>query len=553
MNARFASFLSVVLVLLGGLTLRAESPQAIALVPQPLRMVAGAGTFTLTKDVAILVDKDSPEAADVGSLLAERINRSTGLGLTVAALEAGSAGRKAIRLTTKNANPELGAEGYTLEATPEGIVISATAGAGLFYGTQTLLQLLPPQVFQSTLVEEKLSWAVPAVRIEDKPRFAWRGLLLDVARHFFSKAEIENYIDLMAQEKLNTLQLHLTDCVGWRVEIKRFPKLTEIGAWRDGIGFELDPKLGTAWGPDGRYGGFYTQDDIREIVAYAKARYVTIIPEIEMPGHAGAAMSAYGEYSCAGVPFDPSKQSMGIVCPGNEGTFEFLEGILSEVIDLFPGKYLHIGGDEVGKGYWKQCPRCQARIQQEGLKDENELQSYFVRRIEKFLNAHGRTLIGWDEILQGGLAPNATVMSWRGDEGGIAAAHAGHDVIMTPNTHCYFDYYQAQAGEPKAIGNFLPLRKVYAYEPVPSALEGDQVRHVLGAGGNLWTEFVPNFRHAQYMTYPRACAMAEVTWSDPQRKNWEDFRRRLDGELQRLKAQGVNYRQPRPEEDAVAP
>jgi hexosaminidase len=390
------------------------------------------------------------------------------------------------------------------------------------------------------------------VTIVDQPRFPWRGLLLDVARHFFNKEEIKNFLDLMAQHKLNTLQLHLTDDQGWRIEIKRYPKLTEIGAWREGIDFGLNPKDGTAYGPDGRYGGFYTQDDIRELVAYARARHVTIVPEIEMPGHAGGALSAYPEFSCFGGPYDRDAGPMGICCPGNDATFAFLEHVLAEVSELFPGKYVHIGADEVDKAAWKRCPKCQARIKQEGLKNEHELQSYFVKRIERFINARGRTLIGWDEILEGGLAPNATVMSWRNIEAGVIAANAGHDVVMTPTSHCYLDFYQGKTGEPRAIGGFLPLATVYGFEPLPAGIAAEKAKHVLGAGGNLWSEFFPNYAQVQYMAYPRACAIAEVTWTDPQRKNWEDFRSRLDVHLQRLNAQGVHSRQPRADDDAPA-
>ena len=310
------------------------------------------------------------------------------------------------------------------------------------------------------------------------------------------------------------------------------------------------PRDGTAWAPDGRYGGFYTQDDIREIVAYAKDRYINIVPEIDMPGHSGSALAAYPEYTCTGKHDGPNEK-MAVYCAGNEGSFEFIEGMLTELLELFPSKYIHIGGDEVDKEHWKKCEKCQARMKKEGLKNEHELQSYFIRRLEKFLNAQGRVLIGWDEILEGGLAPNATVMSWRGIDGGIAAANAGHDVVMTPTTHCYFDYYQAKSGDPKAIGGFLPLKVVYSYEPVPTAIGADKAKHILGADGNLWTEFVPNYPHAQFMTYPRACAMAELTWTEPKQKNWEDFQKRLDSHLLRLKAQGANFRQPRPTDDAV--
>ncbi len=548
MKGRAALVSTVAIVFLPGLWAQAEQPGPLALVPQPLKMVRRAGAFELTRGAAILVDENSQQAAQIGKQLAERINRGTSLELTVAPVESRAAVRHAILLTTKRANAALGPEGYTLEVAPEGVVISAVAGPGLFYGVQTLLQLLPPAVFRSASGEPAATWIMPAVRIEDRPRFPWRMLLLDVARHFFSKKEVENFIDVMAQHKLNILQLHLTDGEGWRIEIKRYPRLAQSGGWRNGILWDLDPQQGTAYGPDGRYGGFYRQSEMREIIAYAKARYVTLLPEIEMPGHCGAALSVYPQYSCTGGPFRREKTGGGAgpYCVGNDATFAFLEGVLAEVIDLFPGKYIHVGGDEVQKTNWKKCPQCRARMRQEGLKDENELQSYFIRRIEKFLNARQRTLVGWDEILEGGVAPNAVVMSWRGIEGGIAAAGAGHDVVMTPLSHCYFDFYQAKTGEPRAIGGFLPLETVYAFEPVPAALAADKVHHVLGGGGNLWTEFVPNYAHVQYMVYPRACAMAETLWTEPQQKSWDEFTRRLGTHLQRLKAQAVNYRQPRP-------
>jgi hexosaminidase len=523
----------------------AAQPAAIALVPQPREVQCGPGRFVLRQDTAILVDGDSPQATSVARLLAQRIQGSTGLLLKVSSCDGPGKQPGSIRITTGGADPSLGREGYRLDVTPDGVLITGGGGPGMFYGTQTLLQLLPPQLFSAARIQGPVAWTIPAVRIRDRPRFAWRGLLLDVARHFFSKQELKNFIDLMAQHKLNTLQIHLTDDQGWRVEIKRYPKLTEVGGWRKSIGFGFAPQDGAAYGKDGRYGGFYTQDDVRELVAYAQARSVTIVPEIEMPGHSGAALSAYPQYSCFGGPYDRDSGPMGIYCPGNDAAFAFLENVLGEVMGLFPGKYIHIGADEVDKGNWTRCPKCQARIKQQGLKNEHELQSYFVKRMERFINARGRTLIGWDEILEGGLAPNATVMSWRGIEGGVTAAKAGHDVVMTPTSHCYLDYYQAQTGEPRGIGGLLPLARVYGYDPLPPGLPADKALHVLGAGGNLWSEFFPNYAQVQYMAYPRACAIAELTWTDPEQKNWEDFKRRLQAQLQRLNVQGVQYRRPR--------
>ena len=359
------------------------------LVPQPLRMERKPGDFVLNKDTAILVERGSADATNVGEQLVERLNRATGLGLAVWPFDVAGRFGNAILLTTKKAGNALGPEGYTLEAAADGVVITAADGPGLFYGVQTLLQLLPPEIFSPTAAP-RTAWTIPAVRIEDRPRFPWRQLTLDVVRHFFNKHEVENFIDLMAQHKFNTLQLHLTDDEGWRVEIKRYPELTRVGAWRKDIVFGLNPKDGTAWGPDGRYGGFFTREDVRELVAYAKARYVTIVPEIEMPSHSWAALRAYPEFGCPGGPFYMKCQDRmygGVYCAGNDAAFEFLDNVLAEVLDLFPSRYIHIGGDEVPKDGWKQCKKCQARIRKESLKDENGLQSYFIRRIEKFLNA----------------------------------------------------------------------------------------------------------------------------------------------------------------------
>ncbi|MGA2032040.1 MAG: beta-N-acetylhexosaminidase [Thermoguttaceae bacterium] len=546
-SSRFAALaVAGILFAAAGRFAAADPGAPLALVPQPLHVERGAGQFLLKADTAIVVDQDSAETASAGKLLAQRLARSTGLELKVSTSPGALAPPGAIRIMAGDADVALGREGYRLEVKPEGVLITAHGVAGMFYGTQTFLQLLPPQVFSPTRVADGVAWAAPAVQITDRPRFPWRGLLLDVARHFFQKEELKNFLDLMAEHKLNTLHLHLTDDQGWRIQIKRYPKLTEVAAWRKAIDFGFNPKDGTAYGKDGRYGGFYSQDDIRELVAYARARAITIVPEIEMPGHAAAALSAYPEFSCFGGPYDRDSGRMGIYCPGNDAAFTFLQDVLTEVIGLFPGKYIHIGGDEVDKGNWTRCPKCQARIKQEGLKNEHELQSYFVKRIERFINARGRTLIGWDEILEGGLAPNATVMSWRDVASGVTAANAGHDVVMTPTSHCYFDYCQGKSGEPRAIGGFLPLATVYGFEPLPPELAAAKARHILGTGGNLWSEFFPNYAQVQYMAYPRACAIAEVGWTDRPQKNWADFKRRCQTHFQRLTIQGVHYRPPKP-------
>jgi hexosaminidase len=383
------------------------------------------------------------------------------------------------------------------------------------------------------------------VEIQDRPRFAWRGLMLDVSRHFFTKGEVEQILDAMAMHKLNTLHWHLTDDQGWRIEIKKYPLLTKVGAWRKGIGFGLDPKAATAYGPDGRYGGYYTQKDIREVVRFAAARHITIVPEIEMPGHSSAALAAYPQFSCTGGPFTTDLSDgvfRGVYCAGNDGSFEFLQNVLKEVFALFPGNYIHVGGDEVPTTTWAKCPKCQARKKAEGLGTDRQLESYFIRRMEKFISARGKSLIGWSEIREGGLAQNAAIMDWIG--GAVEAATAGHDVVMTPVADCYLDYYQSRNHnrEPRAIGGFLPLRTVYAFDPIPEKLPPQFQGHILGAQGNLWTEFVPNLRQAEYMIFPRECAMAEITWSPKEARNLDDFLRRLQTDERRLDQMGVTYR-----------
>ena len=430
------------------------------------------------------------------------------------------------------ADPAFGNEGYELQITPAAVTLAANSPAGIFYGQQTLRQL------------RTADGALPCCRIWDQPRFSWRGLMLDVSRHFFTKDEIKHFLDVMAVHKFNVFHWHLVDDQGWRIEIKKYPRLTEVGAWRKGISFGLDAGASRNYRADGKYGGFFTQADVREIVAYAAARQITVVPEIEMPGHSSAALAAYPEFSCSGEPCSLDLFGgifNGIICAGQEAAFTFLENILSEVLALFPSQFIHIGGDEVPKDNWKKCPRCQQRIAAEKLKDEHELQSYFIQRIEKFINTHGRRLIGWDEILEGGLAPNATVMSWRGVAGGIAAANAGHDVVMTPGTHCYFDHYQGAIGQPKAIGGFTTWEKTYEFEPVAPEIAPDKARHVLGGGGNLWTEYIPNYGHLQFMTYPRACALAETLWSPVASRNLEDFKARLKTHTKLLDTLGVNY------------
>lgn len=410
-------------------------------------------------------------------------------------------------------------ESYTLDVTTDQVKITASTSAGLFYGLQSLLQLAE--------LQSDRTYQIGGVHITDAPRFAYRGFMLDVSRHFFSKEFVKKQIDALAYFKLNRLHLHLTDAAGWRIEIKKYPQLTNLAAWRSKAlwkdWWNGDRKY-TNRNEPGAYGGYYTQDDIRELVEYARIRHITIIPEIEMPGHSEETLAAYPNLSCAGEAYKNAD-----FCAGNEETFVFLENVLKEVMDLFPSKYIHIGGDEAGKAAWKTCPKCQKRIKDEQLKDVHELQSYLIHRMEKFLNKHGRNLLGWDEILEGGLAPNATVMSWRGESGGIQAVRSGHQAIMTPGGYCYFDSYQdAPSLQPEAIGGYLTLEKVYSYNPVPDSLSAAEAKLIYGVQANLWTEYVPTEEHAEYMTYPRLLALAEVAWSAPERKSWPDFRKRVE-------------------------
>jgi hexosaminidase len=515
---------------------------SLAVIPLPQKMERHKGAFVLKANTRIVADTASQPTGD---FLAGRLRKSTGFPLPFNLQTDTQPAKGSIVLTTRGA--KAGKEGYELTVTPDSIVIRGADAAGVFYGAQTLLQLLPPEIFASQPVKN-VTWSVPCVAIEDQPRFAWRGFLWDVSRHFFNKAEIEAMLDAMALHKLNVFQWHLVDDQGWRIEIKKYPRLTEIGAWRKSIGFDLDPKASTAYGPDGRYGGFYTQNDIREVIAYAQARHIAIVPEIEMPGHSSAALTAFPELSCSGGPYSTDSNEgvfAGIYCVGKEESFEFVQNVLAEVCDLFPSKYIHIGGDEVPPENWKGCARCQARMKQEGLKNERELESYFIRRVEKFLNSRSRNLIGWSEIREGGLAPNAAIMDWIG--GAVEAASAGHDVVMTPTKCCYFDYYQAtNCPEPKAIGDYLPLNVMYSFEPIPSDLPAQFQSHIIGTQGNLWSEYVPSLKHAQYMAFPRLCALAEIAWSPKAGRSYEDFTHRLRTHFRRFDQLGVNYRKPIP-------
>jgi hexosaminidase len=508
-----------------------------------VKVEVSPGDFRINESTRILLDPDTAELQGIGEYLVQTMYRTTGhqLGLDRAATD--TPPRNAIQLMLRRAPEDVDAERYELVVTPELVRLAAARPAGLFRGVQTLRQLLPPGA-EEPAGKPGDTGVIPCIQVTDYPRYPWRGMLLDCGRHFIGKDFIKRYIDLLAYHKMNVLHWHLTEDQGWRIEIKKYPKLTQVGAWRQATRDSEQPR-----DADGRYGGFYTQEDVKEIVAYAKSRYVTIVPEIELPGHSQAALASYPELSCTGGPLAVGTQwgvTEDVYCAGNDKTFEFLEGVLTEVIGLFPSEYVHIGGDECPKTRWKACPKCQARIKTEGLKDEHELQSYFVRRIEKFLNSKSRRLIGWDEILEGGLAPNATVQSWRGMDGAIAGATSDHDVISSPTSHCYLDYAQGRhPGEPTNMG-FLPLETVYSFEPTPAVLTPEQAVHVLGAECNLWTEHAPQ-PLVDRQVFPRLCALAEVAWSPREKRDWQAFQARLRTHYQRLDGLGVCYYVPPPQ------
>lgn len=494
--------------------------QTLSVTPVPMEVNWQRGSFRPDASTSLWIE--APEADR--SILAEYLQASP-LALKLADSQSGN---QVVLKQTDALEGITSPEGYVLSVNSDGVRIEALSGAGLFYGVQTLLQMAADAPEGMT-----------AVTVKDEPRFEYRGIMLDVSRHFRSKEFVKRQIDLLSYYKINRLHLHLTDAAGWRIEIKKYPRLTQFAAWRPQAVWkdwwngkreyceETDPRA---------QGGYYTQDDIRELVAYAQKHYVTIIPEIEMPSHSEEVLTAYPELSCTHVPYKQSD-----FCIGNEKTFEFLENVLTEVMELFPSEYIHIGGDEAGKASWPNCKLCQARMKKEGLKDVNELQSYSIHRMERFLNSHGRKLLGWDEILDGGLAPNATVMSWRGTEGGLAAIRSGHKAIMSPGQYCYLDGYQdAPYSQPEAIGGYLPLKKVYGYEPVPDSLSADEAKLMYGVQANLWTEYIPTEEHAEYMLYPRAIALAEVAWSKPENKSWEDFHRRALKIVDELKAKGYH-------------
>jgi len=541
---------ALVAIVLPSIRARGQTPSdtpVVSVVPLPESLTVGSGRFTLTASTVLWADAAT---ADIARRFAAAVAPATGLNLAVRV--GGTPTGRAIILRRDGRLSRLGAEGYELAVTPRQVTIRGREAAGVFYGLQTLRQLMPAEVFREARVDS-VAWVIPAVRIVDRPRFAWRGAHLDVGRHFMPKEFVKKYIDLLALHKLNTFHWHLTEDQGWRIQIRKYPRLTSVGGWRTQtiIGRQGSRTDSTTWQFDGiRHGGFYTQDDVREIVAYARDRFVNVVPEIEMPGHAQAAIAAYPELGVTGQPIDVGMR-WGVyanILNAEESTVAFVQDVLTEVLELFPSKFIHIGGDEADKTLWKTSPRIQERIRELGVKDEHELQSWFIRRMDAFLTSKGRRLVGWDEILEGGLAENATVMSWRGTAGGIEAARAGHDVIMAPTTHTYLDYYQSQntAGEPLAIGGYVPLETVYAFDPIPAELAAEHRKHVLGAQAQVWTEYMKGPKQVEYMAFPRLTALAEVVWTPAERRNYRDFLTRLDDHLERLAILDVAYRPPGP-------
>ncbi len=516
-----------------------NSPDDYHIIPQPNQLAILKGRFLVNPETKIIYETGLAQEA---KYLANLLGKGEGASIIVDERNASSGDISLTLDSTIQAE-----EGYELNVEFDGIHLSAKTAKGIFYGIQTLRQLLPASIEKSMAATDTLT--IPAVRITDQPRYAYRGMHLDVARHFFSIDEVKKYIDLLAMHKMNTFHWHLTEDQGWRIQIKKYPKLTEVGAFRKGTAIGLAGTRDAPYTYDNvPYGGFYTQDEIRDVVAYAGARHITVIPEIELPGHSSAALAAYPQFGNHSGPYEVARR-WGVfeeTFAPTEETFAFLEDVLKEVMELFPSTLIHIGGDEVLKKEWKESAYAQALIEKEGLKDEDGLQSYFIRRIEAFLNTNGRSIIGWDEILEGGLAPNATVMSWRGVEGGIAAAKQQHNVIMTPGAYCYFDYNQiggeAQKKDPLNGSNRVTtLEKVYSYEPTPAELTPEQTKYILGAQGNVWTEYMPNFEVVEYNVLPRMTALSEVVWSAKKDRDWEKFHGRLQHMSRRYDALRYTY------------
>ncbi len=513
-----------------------KQPQPFSVIPMPNDVTLAEGSFNVAGALVSYDENVDAQSAKAIDGFVQTLKTVTGKPMN------GKGGDGTIHF---GLNPNLGAEEYFLQVKPDGVNVEASAFGGFFYAIQTLKQMLPAEVFGSQ--KAKAAWLLPCVTILDSPRFDYRGIHMDPCRHFWTIEETKRYIDIAATYKLNRLHWHLTEDQGWRMEIKKYPKLTEVGAWRSGtcIGKDFDSNDGI------RYGGFYTQDEMREIVAYAAERNITVIPEIDLPGHMVAALAAYPELGCTGGPYEVWTRwgvSDDVLCVGKEETFTFLQDVLTEVMDIFPSEYIHIGGDECPKDRWKECPLCQARIKALGIKAhgditaEQELQCYVTARIQQFLNEHGRKIIGWDEILEGDLAEGATVMSWRGTQGGIEAANRGFDVIMTPNSHMYIDYYQSQERdkEPLCIGGLVTVQKLYSYEPYEGMTPGTE-DHILGVQANLWTEYVTSPEFLEYMLLPRMCALSEVQWCDAGRKDFARFDASLDHTFKMLDVMGYTY------------
>ncbi len=526
---------------LAGLLMTACSnqPTTVAnyeVVPMPLEInTTQQASFLLKSGVTVYYPAGNEKMQRNAEFLASYVKAQTGIELQVQAGEGGK-GCIVLQLGLANDNPEA----YQLKVDASQVVISSPSEAGVFYGIQTLRKAV--DVAEGSNVE------LPAVEIKDQPRFGYRGMMLDVGRHFFSMDEIKTYIDMMALHNINRFHWHLSEDQGWRIEIKKYPKLTEIGSMRK------ETVIGHNSGKyDGKpYGGFYTQEQAKEIVAYAAERYITVIPEIDLPGHMQAALAAYPELGCTGGPYEVWTQwgvSDNVLCAGNDQTIQFIKDVLAEIVEIFPSEYIHVGGDECPKVKWSTCPKCQARIKALGLKSDNKhtkeerLQSYVIHEAEEFLNSKGRKMIGWDETLEGGLAPNATVMSWRGEAGGIEAAKQHHDVVMTPNTYLYFDYYQSKdtETEPMAIGGYLPIERVYSYEPMPKSLSPEEQKYIVGVQANLWTEYIPDFKQVQYMVLPRMAALSESQWCAPEKKNYEAFLQRVSRLVNIYAKNGWNY------------
>ncbi|PJJ08434.1 hexosaminidase [Flavobacterium sp. 1] len=532
------SVLIFLAVLSSGYSQKVYTEKDIQIIPKPNLLLIQPGTFEFSKNTVFVANTDFQK--EISKALISKFEMAAGWRPVL--------GKKAPQsnFIQFKVNPNLHKEAYKVEVLNNTITISANGNAGFIYGLETIRQLLPAAIESKYAITSE-KWQIPNVTIIDEPRFQWRGLMLDLSRHFFDKNYILATIDRLAMHKMNVLHLHLVDDQGWRIEIKKYPKLTEIGAWRvDQENVSWNARLTTNPDEKGTYGGFLTQEELKEIVKYAAAKNIEIIPEIEMPAHVSSAIASYPELACfdqhIGVPSGGLWPITDIYCAGKESTFEFLENVIDEVITIFPSKYIHIGGDEATKTNWEKCPNCQKRIKDEHLKDVNELQSYFVKRMEKYINSKGKKIIGWDEIIEGGLAPEAVVMSWRGTKGGIEAADQGHDVIMTPESPCYFNFYQGpQNEEPLAFDAYNPLNKVYEFDPVVPEMTPQEAAYVLGGQANLWAEHLAGPKDSEYMIFPRLAAMSEVLWSSKENRNWNDFTTRLKPLLIRYDYLGINY------------